>query len=447
MKKITILFVACLLSLTTIAQDTIQEAVQDTVQQVAQDADQEAVFGQRKRTKNMNMVYHRSSLHNILIFHNDQKYSEEILNTYNNRPQSEKFNDHTVSVSMFETKGSKYVNQSKVDKFVNGNNIANSLVAKWFNRNEETGYCDMDLIFRRGLEGASTEDIEMSEYAKRGKALLTDFGTDLIGNTYVLAHDIVYIDKGERNEKVAGGFKAFGEIMKAVGEVAAGVTGEQAYADLGSATDDLSKLTADVVDDFEGFRVKIKTHLYRLNWKNEDSDFFFENYYLDEESYDEAKQNAWNDANYTLSYVGTQEVVCGETVLKGKWDLSTLIKIVLYRTLDESVVKLQRNYEEFKIKEPIYEVDSLGFVHAKIGLKEGVSASSKYEVLETVETEDGAKKYKKVGALKPVADKIWDNRYMALEDGQPNAELGYTTFEVTQGKDLYPGLLIREVKF
>ena len=448
MKKITTLLIICLLSLTTIAQDTIQEAVQDTIQNTVQDADHGAAFGVKKKTKNMNTAYHRSSLHNILIFHNDQRYSDEILETYNIRPQSDKFNDHSVSIDMLETSGPKYVKQSKVDKFVNSNDVAKALVAKWFERNEETGYCSMDLLYRRGIEGATTEDVEMADYTKRGKALLTDLGTDLIGNTYVLAHDIVYIDKEERNEKVAGGFKAFGEIMKAVGEVAAEVTGEQAFADLGSATDDLSKLTADVVDEFAGFRVKIQTHLYRLDWKNEYNDHFFENYYIDEEYYDEAKHKAWDDAQYTLTYVGTQEVVCGQTVLEDRWDLSTLIKIVLYRTLDESVVKLQRNYEEFKIKEPIYDVnDSLGVVMAKIGLKEGVSSSSKYEIIERVETEEGVSKYKRVGMLKPVSDKIWDNRYMAVEDSLPNANLGYTTFEITQGKDLYPGLLIREIKF
>ena len=36
---------------------------------------------------------------------------------------------------------------------------------------------------------------------------------------------------------------------------------------------------------------------------------------------------------------------------------------------------------------------------------------------------------------------------MAFEDGAPNSDLGGTIFEVTSGKNLYPGLLIREIKF
>ena len=68
MKKFLAIIIS-VLSLTTLAQDTIQ--VQNANIQV-----NEAEFGTKKRTKNMNTVYHRSSLHNILLFHNGQKYSK-----------------------------------------------------------------------------------------------------------------------------------------------------------------------------------------------------------------------------------------------------------------------------------------------------------------------------------------------------------------------------------
>ena len=430
MKRISTLVLLLFVSLTSVAQDTIQQAV----------------FGSKKRT-NMNATYHRSSWHNILISHQDQKYAEEILSTYYARPQSDKFNDHSLAINVVTAKGKKYAKKKLIDNYVFNNDIAKGLVAKWFNRNETTGYCDMNLIYRRGLEGATTEQIETSDLAKLGKSILMDSGTDLIGNTFVLVHDVVYIDKGERNKKVAEGFRIFGEIVNAVMESSAQSSGDKSTAEFGKSINDLSKATADIVDDFEGFRVKIKTHLYRLNWQDADNEYFYENYYLDSLYYDEEKFLSWQNADYQLSYVGTQEVVCGETVLVGKYDLSQLIKIVVYRTMDECVVKLQKNYEEFKIKEPIYEIDEDGNVIAKIGLKEGVSEKSKYEVLEKIESEDGTTKYKKVGEIKPVKDKIWDNRYMALEDGAPNSDLGGTTFKVTSGRNLYPGLLIREIKF
>lgn len=414
----------------------------------AQDTINEPVFGNRRRTENMNTAYHRSSWYNILVHHNDQKYSDEILETYFNRPKSEKFNEHSLPVEYITVKGKKYAKFKKINNYVMNNNIANDLVAKWFNRNESTGYCNMELICMRGIEDASTENIEMSELLKRGKAILSDSGTDLIGNTFVLVHDIVYIDKGERNKKVANGISVFGEILKSVGQTMSQSTGDNTYNEMGRSMDKLSKTTADIVDDYEGFKVKIQTHLYRLNWKDSDNDYFYENYYLDENYYDESKFQAWNNANYTLSYIGSQDVVCGETVLVNRYDLSQLIKIVVYRTLDESIVKLQRNYEEFKIKEPIYSIDDEGRVIAKIGIKDGVSASSRYEVLESIEHSDGTMTYKKVGEIEPISGKIWDNRYMALEDGSPNADLDGTYFKVIKGaRNIYPGLLIREIRF
>ena len=431
MKKISALMLLLLVAVTAFAQDTIQQAA----------------FGQKKRADNMNTTYHRSSWYNILLYHVDQQYAEEILATYYARPQSEKFNDHSLPIEVVTTTGKKYASFYDVDKYVMNNNIGNDLVAKWFNRNDSTGYCDMNLIYMRAVEGASTEMMETSELTKLGKFILLDSGTDLIGNTYVLVHDIIYIDKGERNKKTANGFRVFGEILKGVGEIMAAATGDNSYNELGRNLDELSRTTADVVDDFEGFRVKIQTHLYRLNWQYHDNDLFYENYYMDEYSYDYEKYNAWQDADYSLSYIGTQEAICGETVLAGRYNLSQLIKIVVYRTLDECVVKLQRNYEEFKVKEPIYEIAPNGYVVAKVGLKEGVTNKSKYEVLEKIETSGGTIKYKRVGVLKPVKGMIWDNRYMAKEDGAPNSDLNGTYFKVKKGKNLYPGLLIREIKF
>lgn len=429
MKKI-LTFILMILSLTVFSQDTIQQSSLNA-----------------RRRNDMNVTYHRSSWHNILLYHSDQKYAEAILETYYNRPQSEKFNDHSLPVDVLKTKGKKYAKFKKVNKYIMNNDIANDLVAKWFNRNASNGYCDMNLIYMRGLQSATTEQIETSELAKRGKTILMDSGADLIGNTFVLIHDIIYIDKGERNRNAARKLSVWGDFLNTVFNIMAESTGEQAYQDLGYQLDALSKTTADIVDDFEGFRVKIQTHLYRLKWDDNDNDYFYENYYLDEYCYDKDKFNAWESADYQLTYIGTQEVVCGKTVMAGCYDLSQLIKIIVYRTLDECIVKLQRNYEEFKVKEPIYDIDEAGNVIAKIGLKEGVSEQSRYEVLERVETADGTTKYRKVGEIKPIADKIWDNRYMALEDGAVNSELEGTYFKVTSGRNLYPGLLIREIKF
>ena len=83
---------------------------------------------------------------------------------------------------------------------------------------------------------------------------------------------------------------------------------------------------------------------------------------------------------------------------------------------------------------------------AYIGMKEGVTENSLYEVLETIENEDGTFKYKRVGVIKPIKNLIWDNRYMAEEEGAATAGLGCTTFVKESGSNFLPGMLIREIK-
>jgi hypothetical protein len=52
-----------------------------------------------------------------------------------------------------------------------------------------------------------------------------------------------------------------------------------------------------------------------------------------------------------------------------------------------------------------------------------------------------------VATLEPKENMIWDNRYMAVEEKAPNAELGYTTFTVKNPvSQIFPGMLVREVK-
>ena len=119
-----------------------------------------------------------------------------------------------------------------------------------------------------------------------------------------------------------------------------------------------------------------------------------------------------------------------------------MIRKACQRALDENVADLQKKYEQFRIKAPVTSVDPT--ITAQIGLKEGVTPNSKYEVLE-VQDDNGKIKYKRIAVIKPVASKIWDNRFMAVEEGAVGADLGATTFIKSSGGDIYPGCLIREI--
>ena len=66
--------------------------------------------------------------------------------------------------------------------YLNKNDIAKQLVAKWFNRSKKGGF-NMSLIAQRGLYNASDLEIKISKHNERGSALLADAGEALIKNT------------------------------------------------------------------------------------------------------------------------------------------------------------------------------------------------------------------------------------------------------------------------
>jgi hypothetical protein len=112
--------------------------------------------------------------------------------------------------------------------------------------------------------------------------------------------------------------------------------------------------------------------------------------------------------------------------------------------------KLQKEYDIFKTKTPLYTGEP---ITAKIGLKEGLQARDRYEVLEQVQDANGKTKYVRRGVVKVKGNKIWDNRFAA---GQPVATAvddkttaGDPTLDRTffkGGKNYYSGMLIRQIK-
>lgn len=381
-----------------------------------------------------NIDYRRSSIYSILINHTDQQFASEIKQAYLQIPVPDKFNNHNLSVRVLNL--DKKLTGAKSDKenedisaFLQKNKIASRLVARWFNRDFYTGACDMELVKERGLYNASEFDKQLALRSARGLAMLQDAGEELIGNTFVLVNDIRYIDKNK-------GAKTAGTVLKILGSAVAAYTGTD--------IDDLTDNVGDMIETIKGFSVSINTFLYKLEWSEEQANLFYQEQYGD--GIDKTKWSNFENArdNYKLKYVGKVESSGGTTSFLGinEEEPILMVRKACQRAIDENVVDLQRNYEEFKTKTPLVSVEPLT---AYIGMKEGVSSNSKFEVLETIEMEDGTRKYKKVGIIEPIDNLIWDNRYMASEEGAIGANLGYTTFRTVSGKNFSKGMLIREL--
>lgn len=387
--------------------------------------------------------YRRSSIYSILINHTEQRFSEDIRKAFLKIPVPDKYNDHNLSVKVV-TLGKKLSGASSdkenehITEFLDSNQIASRLVGRWFNRDIYTGECDMDLVKERGLYDATEFDKEIAARSVRGTALLEDAGEDLIGNTFVLVNDIRYVDKSKATMWVG-----IGLALLSAGAGAAMAANGASLSQVNSFNQAAQNL-ATTIQNIKGFKVKINTFLYRLVWDDEVASAFYVNQYSSVP--DEGKRLAFEAAraDYRLEYVGKVESRAGETSYVGVnlYDPQAMVRKVCQRALDENIVDLQTKFEAFRTRTPILTSEP---ITASIGLKEGVSKKSRFEVLERVEKKDGTISYKRVGVIAPDPDLIWDNRYMAVEEGAPNSLLGKTTFHRVSGSAPMPGMLIREM--
>lgn len=373
----------------------------------------------------------RSSLCSIMVKHLEDKYAKEIEEQFLEIPIDEKFNDHNLSVRVAYVNGTK-PSTSDITQFVEDNQVASRLVGRWFNRNKFTGECNLDLIRARGLYDASAMDFELASKSVLGKAALEDAGEDLIGHTYLMVNDITYIDKGKRSSLWGG---VAGALLMA-GAMYAGVDK--------STAQDIGTLGNTVVSSIKGFRVKIHSRLYRLVWDEETASNFYGNHYYQEGMATDGSLFEKERGKYQVEYIGDVVSKGGTTSFLGinEDQPELMIRKACARAIDENVADLQKKYEQFRTKSPILSVNPT--ITAQIGLKEGLTSDSKFEVLER-QVKDGRTIYKRVGVIKPIGNMIWDNRFMAVEEGAYGANLKCTTFKKVSGEDFYPGMLIRQI--
>ena len=241
--------------------------------------------------------YRRSSIYSVLVNHTDQQFGNEIKEAFLQIPVPDKFNDHNLSVKVLNmdkklSGASSEKENPVITEFLQNNKVASRLVGRWFDRDYFTGQCDMELVKERGLYNATEFDKQLATRSARGMAMLQDAGEELIGNTFVLVNDIRYVNKNKGAKTAAG-------ILKVLGTVAAVATGTN--------IDDLTDNLGDMVETIKGFKVKINTFLYRLEWTEEQAALFYQEQYASKP--DATKRANFEAArgNYRLKYVGKVE--------------------------------------------------------------------------------------------------------------------------------------------
>jgi hypothetical protein len=371
----------------------------------------------------MDVKYRRSSLYSVMVDQPGLPYASEIKKNFENSPIPDKFNNHNLSKRIYS------LGELPLDGAYDApilNSIARDLVAIWFNRSEKGGF-SMNLIKERGFYDATSLDVAKAKASKRSLDLLSDAGEELIGKTFVLINDFKYTDKAEVAEKASGWLNVLGTIGD--------------YAGVSYASTITTAAGAGATVAGKGYIVKANAHLYQLVWDEETAAIFYNDYWADDQTITPAKKKAFEESTiFKLKYVGadTSWSDIQSTIYTSKTD-EELIERASVKAIDRVIVKLQKNHDQFKTKTPLYTVEPLT---AKIGLKEGLTKKSTFDVLEQVEDENGRTSYAKVGVVK-IDNKypIWDNTYGAEEEN-PNSTIDRTHFKRSSGKEFFPGMLL-----
>jgi hypothetical protein len=390
------------------------------------------LFAQDSQKEMKETKYRRSSLHTILIESSNFPKKDQVINAYYGADFPDKYDNHNIGAKSFNP--SKYTTDTVdsktpevIDKYFKDEQIAKKLVAKWFNRQAD-GSFDYELIGTRGAFNASFLDVKTAAASSDGKYLLQAAGFELINNTFVVVSTMKFVE----NEPIARGIRdaAIIAASNAPGLVRMGIekAAEIAYN-----------------KGKEGYSVWTTSYLYKLKWDDITQGTFFQDMYGEKADMTPAKKALFdkNTDLFQMEFVGSQKATTLVTFsLKEKRTEEQIINLSVARNIEKVYAKLQKNFDVFKPKVPLYTGEP---ITAKIGLKEGLEGGDKFEVLEAVmDQKTGKIEYKSIGTIKVDGDKIWDNRQNLGDEVPVEGAVDRTTFK--GGKKFYPGLLIRQLK-
>ncbi len=403
--------------------------------------------------------YRRSSLHLILLESDNFPSKEIVTKAYNANPFPDKYNNHTIADKSFDPKKYALTAAEKpaksaaenalgsaaqdatgglidkdaadmpliINKYIKQSKLANKLIAKWFNRQAD-GSFDYNLVAERGIFDASFIDKKKAGASNNGNSILMSAGIELIPNTFVVFTKMNYFP----NEPIAAILRDAAKLKAQ--DIKMEMLRQKAMQAADAAYDKAK----------EGYSVWTKSYLYQLKWNDTISNEFYNNQYMEKGTVDAKKKAAFDNYNYTLVPIGEDNAVSLVTFsLKENRTEQQIIELATKRNVDKVFAKLQKKYEVFKTKTPLFTADP---ITAKIGMKEGLEDGDKYEVLENnIDPETGKSEYKQVTTIKVKKGMIWDNTAGAELTADPSKPaIDRTTFD-GKSKNLYPGLLIRQI--
>ncbi|MBI2279675.1 MAG: sel1 repeat family protein [Bacteroidetes bacterium] len=409
-------------------KDYSTEKIQDSIET---NTTNETIKNSTENLLGKDLKYRRSSLYTLMINDQSRLHANVILDAFGNSVIPQKFNDHNIGPYIIDGQANLPDQSNAITNYLNSNNIAQDIVAKWFNKTDD-GKFNMDLIANRGMYDASEMSKVIASSSARGDAMLKDAGEELIGNTFIIVNDYKFTSKEEIAKKTNGFLNILGAASSLAG------------VDISNYT---TIATAGIAVAGKGYLVKTTSYLYRLVWNEEAAAIFYNNYWTDDNNFDPKKVTAFkNSNNFKLHYVGFQTAGADiqSSIFTNKSE-EELIRMATVKATDRAIAKLERQYEEFRTKTPLYSVEPLS---AKIGVKEGLEAGDKFEVLQQEIDKEGRTIYKRVGIITVDGSQIWDNSLTREETTvlRQQGRLPEQQYTVFKGSgNYYPGQLIKQI--
>lgn len=427
-----------------------------------------ALQAQEAEKKNVSQ-YYRNALTSMMVYHPEDQFGYDVYQIFKDLPPEDKYDMHDVDLRVLDnskitgvakhkgnglhrqTYGSsivltaeeKQANADAMLELMNKADIGKRIVAKWFNLTGETlqdARFSTKLIEDRSDYNASVLDVEKARFTVEGMAALRNVSEELISHSFVLVSDMTYITAEDRAAAAKTTFAVLGGLLDAL---SGGNAGRRITEDVG-----------DIADKFTGFKVMTHTYLFQLEWNDSISNIFYDKYYTAEPDPERIAAFIKDNSSFRLTYLGTESANYEKTKGVGKYNREDLLQMITVRSIDKNIAKLQKRFEAFRVKAPITAIEynpkkgtPTGF-RAMIGEKEGVEDDMKFEVLECKMVK-GKIEYRRVAVLKPVKNRIWDNRFNALIENDKDGETEGTLFRIdgdkTKANDIVPGMLIRQI--
>jgi len=412
--------------------------------------------------------YYRNALTQLMIYHPEDEFGYDVYEIFSELPKQDKYDDHDITLHVIDNSKIKGVTGkpegglhrqtygasmvlSKEEKNYNGEalltllnqaEVGKRIVAKWFGFTGETlqdAHFSTSLIEERSDYNASMLDVERARYSIDGMAALQNVSDELITHSFVLISDMTYITAENRADATKTTFSVIGGIFDAL---SGGNSGKRLAEDVG-----------DIADNFTGFKVFTHSYLYQLEWNDSLANVFYEKYYTAEPNADKVRAFLEDQTSFKVKYLGNESATYEKTTLNDNYSREDLLQMISARSIDNNVAKLQKRFDAFRVSAPITSIEydkkgNVTGVRAQIGEKEGVADDITYEVMRCVYNK-GRLKYDRVAVLKPVKNKIWDNRFNAIIENDEDSDNAGTLFKLTDktnASKVSVGMLIRQIK-